>query len=349
MARGRFTAYPDMAKWRQLGKPYGYLLLKPSKDDAEGIREMLRVHEHDCAKRVEAGEPPRQITFVWDVAYGKRSLSKNSLTWALLTLTVHLMNEGMPEGQEKLTPVKLYNQDMGKVAPCKAIEVEAAALPWLEEIGVKVKAAVPIEGTAKVTAYVVKTSSKWDEREAHLYIEHLFNRLAMMGIPLPEDQVRLKTWWLDWIDSIEEHRVELHAEEVSKDQYRELHPLCEGCGEFIGLGGGHVHHIKSVGAGGAEPTLDRGANWLHLCPKCHAIWTSVGGGVKAFIEKCPHLKSKIERALAEPALGEVAETVKKSHEESVAMERQGNLFGDAKPKERLADYDDGPDGPNGIF
>jgi len=318
MARGRFVARPDFQEMGRLkkSKVLGRLVLQVAKDDRGQIGEMLRTYERDAAKRAEAGEQPREIAFLWDVAYQKRSLSINNLTWALLTLTVNLMNEGMPDGKPKLTPQDQYNEDMGKVAPCQGIEVENSALPWLEEVGARVKYAVPIEGTTRVIAYVIKTSSKWNEQEAHVYVEFLFNRLAMMGVPLPDANAKLKSWWMDWMMVIEEHRIELHAEELSKDAYRELHPLCEGCMAFIGSGGGHLAHIKSVAAGGEEPEHAKGAEWLHLCPNCH-LGVQHAKGWGALIGEHPHLKGKVDRALGVAATGKpaagTAYVVKREH------------------------------------
>ena len=352
MARGRFTAHVDLATMRQL-KAKRKLILNVSQDDEAQIKDMLRVYEKDAMKRTEAGEQPRRIAFLWDVAYGKRSLGKNNLTWALLTLTVRLMNEGMPDGKEKLTPVQLYNQDMGDVAPCRGIEVDQNAIPWLQEAGeVRIKNIVPVEGTTRVIAYVIKTSSKWDDQEAHRYIEYLFNRLAMMGIPLPADQVKLKEWWFEWMETINDSRLDLHAEELSKDQYRKLHPLCEGCMKFIGQGGGQIAHIKSVGAGGEQPQLAKGSEWLHLCAECHiGIVHAKGWG--EFKELHPHLTNKIDRALAAPALGHVEGEIMKSHTRpggvrvidemkltGVSVEGQPELFD--KPSQSLADFDDDP-------
>lgn len=296
--RGRFEAEIDFKVWKALRAPKGYLLLRVTPETRDSVKEMIATYEKDCVRRVEAGEAPRPMALEWDIAYGKRSLGKNRLQWALLTLTCDLMNEGMPDGLDKLTPMRLYNQDMGSVAPCKPIVIEAKDLPWVSEAGVHVKAAIPIEGEPSlVQAYVVKTTSQMDDQEHHRYLEHLFNRLAMMGIPQSREP-RLKGWWLTWMADIDEHRIQLHAEELSKDAYRELHPMCEGCGDFIGLEGGHVHHIRSKGAGGAEPERDKGSNWLHLCArKCHPLWTAVGGGVGAFKKVAPHLVNKIDAAL----------------------------------------------------
>jgi len=337
MSRGRFEAHIDMAAMRQLGRK-GSLVLRVSKDDAKAIKEMLRTYEKDAVKRVEAGEQPRRVAFLWDVAYGKRSLGKNNLTWALLTLTVRLMNEGMPDGKEKLTPVALYNQDMGDVAPCRGVECGKDDWQWLEEAGAKVKYVVPIEGTERVIAYVVKTSSKWNDPEAHRYIEHLFNRLAMMGVPLPDDEARLREWWFEWMAQVDESRIDLHAEELSPDAYRTLHPQCEGCMTFVGQGGGHLSHIKSVGAGGAEPQLARGSEWLHLCTECHlGIVHAKGWG--AFKEAHPHLANKIGKALAQPAIG--TGSVPDADHLINTDPHQADLFEGPREK-RLADFDDDP-------
>jgi len=327
MAQGRFVAHVDIRTMRSLGKKRK-LVLDVSSDDEKEVRLMLTAYERDAVKRVERGESPRPVEFVWQVDYMKRSLGKLRLIWALLGLTVHLMNEGMPDGKQKLTSQALYEQDMEDPegpAPCRAIEMEATDVQWLHELQVTVRAMIPIEGTSRVAAYVVKTLSAQNDTEAHHYIEYCFNRLAMMGIPMPDEQLaRVKEWWFDWMAEIDASRVELHAEEVSHDAYRTLHPLCEGCMEFIGHGGGHLAHIKSVGAGGAEPQLAKGSEWLHLCAACHlGVVHQKGWG--EFLAKHPHLKGKVERALSQPALG---------GQEELALPAGSR---------RLSEYDDSPE------
>jgi hypothetical protein len=305
MARGRFEADIDLASMKRLGKKRT-LVLTVSADDGDDTREMIRTYEQDAVKRVEAGERPRRIVFMWDIQQGKRSLAKNALIWSLLGLTAKLQNEGMPDGAPKRTKDDLYNEDMGDVFPSRKIVVEQDSIGWLGECGVKVMEFVPIEGTTLVTATVTKTSSDWDDLEAHRYIEHLFNRLAMSGVPLPEDQVKLKDWWVTWMEAVDESRVELHADVLTRSQYAKLHPLCEGCMKFIGQGGGQIAHIKSVGAGGDEPELANGAEWLHLCGDCH-IGIIHAKGWEEFKQRYRHLSNKVDAALSKPAVGVVLE------------------------------------------
>lgn len=341
MARGRFTAHVDIETMRRL-RAKRTLVLRVSADDGEDVKEMLRTYEQDAVRRVEAGERPREIAFEWDVAYGKRSLAKNALMWSLLELTAKLQNEGMPDGLPKKTKSDIYNEDKGDAFPSRKLRLERDAISWLDECDVTVLEYVPIEGTTLVSATVVKTSSQWNDLEAHRYIEHLFNRLAMSGVPLPEDQVRLKTWWKDWMEAIDESRLELHADVLSREQYATLHPLCEGCMDFLGQGGGQVAHIKSVGAGGDEPQLANGAEWLHLCARCHT-GTMHQKGWEEFKRLHPHLTNKIDEALAKPAVGFSAEGSVPDAEHLVNTgPRQQELFeeGEGKPPWGSRDPDD---------
>lgn len=298
--RGSFQVTVDFSTWRRIRPPRGYLLLAVEPRDKKDAEAMLRAYERDCHKRVEKGERPRPIDIDWELPLAARSLSMNRLQWALLDLRCRMRNEGLPDGLERWDPMRLYNEDMGKVAPARQIVVEHGTLAFLEEAGVTVKAAVPVEGSdGKLwEAWVVKTSSHFNTAEFHLYTEFQFNELAAVGLPLPEDQLRVRTWWKDWMLEIDRKRVELHAEELDKAQYRLLHPMCEGCGAPLMHGGGEVHHIRSRGAGGATPERDKGRNWLHLCVECHRIWTAVGGGVEAFKKHAPHLVNRIDAALA---------------------------------------------------
>jgi len=353
MARGRFVGVPAFDKARQLRVPKGYLLLHvPDKDEQMALRDMLSAWEHDAVKQVEKGEQPREIVFYWDVAYQKRALSKVNLIWALLTLTTKIQNEGMPDGKKR-RPIDQYNEDKRAegVMPSFTIRIESKAIPWMREVGVTVLSATPIEGTDDVQAWCVKTLSQQNDEEAHRYIEFLFNRLAVMGIP-PAKEPRMKDWWLTWMMDIDDHRVELHGDVLSKEQYRELHPLCEGCMAFIaGDGQGQLAHIKSVGAGGEEPQLCNGAEWLHLCAECH-LGVIHAKGWEEFLSKHRHLQGKVTRALQQPATGVAAAvkqvvrkggvaTIEASREDAEVIQQE--LFGEGEGKPPWAGLD--PDDP----
>jgi len=53
---------------------------------------------------------------------------------------------------------------------------------------------------------------------------------------------------------------------IREDVFNREHGHCQGCGRFVMFSDGHLHHIKSRGAGGSWD-LD---NLAWLCVECHA-------------------------------------------------------------------------------
>lgn len=95
---------------------------------------------------------------------------------------------------------------------------------------------------------------------------------------------------------------------AGKDDYREKHPCCEGCGKFLlytdkeGVlrNAGEVAHIVSEGSGGA----DEDWNWLLLCAACHRALVHEKGWDQ-FLKAHPHLAPKVERARGRSGKGPV--------------------------------------------
>ena len=72
------------------------------------------------------------------------------------------------------------------------------------------------------------------------------------------------------------------------DTYRDVHPVCEACGNPAP---GGPHHIRTRGSGGG----DTSENLLQLCGYCHQMIHVEGVGL--FVFRNPHLEEKIFKAL----------------------------------------------------
>jgi hypothetical protein len=295
MATAHFAGSWDM-KWRsRWGFPLGYILFKV---DDFSLPRLRKVMDRLARKQEEKGEL-YDLDVDITIHYQKRSGGQNALMWALYTVLADLTNEGIDH--EGATADSLYQEDMKKLAPAKAITVRLEDVEDLPQFGVKVRDVVPI-GNGMCRAWVYKTSSDFDTLQMHRHIEYLFNRIAARGVPM-EQSSDIERYWLEWRHEINRKKLVLHDATVSADEYREANPICEATGIYIGPtqaapnGSGHRHHIKSQGAGGAEPERDIPENWLMLSPEAHNEWEALG--VEGFIKKYPHLENKIRKALKE--------------------------------------------------
>jgi hypothetical protein len=309
MALVKCIARWDGRKARERGLRRGELLLDV---DPRYHRNMHKAFEHLHVKqrdRLKVGEGTYEmydIEVTLDILYRRRTLDQNALMWSLYEIEAAELNAGSPDPLHETTAGRLYAQDMEVGAPTVTLVLQAKLLPDLASLGMSWRRATPVESTDLVTVEIIRTSSKWTTVEMARHINMLFNRLAMRGVHL-EKAADIGHFWVQFREHVNDQHIALTDAKVSKAEYREANTLCEGCGEYIGPtmenphGSGHIHHIKSKGAGGAEPDKDWPANWLHLCPKCHDVWNQPEGGVEAFIKIAPHCKNKIKEALNEAA------------------------------------------------
>ncbi|MCP6720472.1 MAG: HNH endonuclease [Patescibacteria group bacterium] len=85
----------------------------------------------------------------------------------------------------------------------------------------------------------------------------------------------------------------------NRDDYKEKHPCCEACGEFLLVKDnegvqrhtGSITHIVSVGSGGQ----DKDFNWFIMCGKCHIPFQHQKGWT-SFLAKYSHIAKKVQRA-----------------------------------------------------
>jgi hypothetical protein len=305
MAIVKYLATWDGRETKARGLRQGEILLHAQPRYWKNLRKAFEKLHHKQQNR-SRDDPTAYVMYdievELDVLYKKRTLDQNALMWSLYEIEAAEMNAGAVDLMHEVTPGRLYAQDMEGIAPTVSLVVQARMLPDLASLGMSWRRAVPVEGTDLVTAEIIRTSSKWTTVEMARHIQGQFNRLALSGVHL-EKAADIGHYWVQFRQHVNDERIPLTDEKLTKDQYRALNPLCEGCGAFVGAnmehpsGGGHVHHILSRGAGGAEPELDWPANWLHLCPACHDVWNEKDGGVVEFIKVAPQCESKIRRAL----------------------------------------------------
>jgi hypothetical protein len=247
------------------------------------------------------------IEVTLDIHYRKRTLDQNALMWALYEVMANELNGDMVgDAQSEISAEDLYRDDMMERAPTVAIVIQSKYLNDLKTLDVSWRRALPIEGTDMVTAEVVRTSSKWNTVEMSRHIEGMFNRISTMGVNIRQS-ADISHYWHQFKQHVNDEDITLFDGKLTAEQYREATPICEGCGDFIGVtqaaprGSGHLHHIKTRGAGGQQPERDWPGEWLMLCPECHGVWDQADGGVQAFITLAPHCAAKINRALASVA------------------------------------------------
>ncbi len=315
MARAHFLATWDLRKVRERGLRRGEVLLDAQPRYYKQLRrvaEALNERQKGSAAAiynaaVQAGEPLEyrlvDIEVTLDIHYRKRTLDQNALMWALYEVLADSVNGEVIEAEFSVTPESLYKEDMLAVAPTVPVVIQAKYLDSLKQLDVSWRRAMPVEGTDMVTAEVIRTSSKWNTVEMARHVDGLFNRLAMRGVSIRKAS-DISHYWHQFKQHVNDEDITLFDGKLTAAQYREATPICEGCGDFIGVtqaaprGSGHLHHIKTRGAGGQQPERDWPGEWMMLCPECHGVWDQADGGVQAFITLAPHCAAKINRALA---------------------------------------------------
>ena len=290
-----FGAYWTPGEAREHGLPRGTLILRAEERYWPSLRKLT---EKGMEKIMASAEMNLEVFVDLDLPLKKRSLEANALMWSLYEVEANEQNANRKE-PGGVTAEQLYGADMEneKVVPMVDVVIDKDLLDQLEKVGMKWIRAEPMAGSAKLLRVkIAKTSSKWDTLEMSRHIDMLFNRLARAGVTNPDE---IGEYWLRWRKHLADKKIIYAEHELSQEEYREAHPICEGCGKFIGEGAvGHLHHIRSRGAAD-EKLADHSDDWMMLCPDCHDIWTAVGGGVVAFVEKYPHTRWRIERILGE--------------------------------------------------
>lgn len=198
------------------------------------LTEFLRA-EHAYARAKKQKDPEYELEFDCQLKrwYRRRSLNANNLAWELCTRL------GQVDGVSKET---VYY----------AIK-ELTDLPRDEYKGV----------------FVQRASSDLTTVEFAKFIERL-----VIECQTHDPTIEIHDIWIlftEW--RFGQDKDPLEGSYFGKEDYREKHPCCEGCGKYLLYTGnegelrhaGEVAHIVAVGSGGA----DEDWNWLLLCNQGH--------------------------------------------------------------------------------
>lgn len=145
------------------------------------------------------------------------------------------------------------------------------------------------EGTIAIRGSAMTTMEFTD------VINGAFIELSHLDIP-EKNQMDALDYWKDFIAfRYDQEEDPLNIKSIT--EYREKITSCEASGKFLGHYGeddycGQIAHIKSEGSGGTL-TPD---NVLHLHALVH-VPDQHQHGWKTFVEKFPHLRNKVEKAL----------------------------------------------------
>lgn len=137
--------------------------------------------------------------------------------------------------------------------------------------------------------YRPKRSSAMTTSEFSLLIEAAFRELAEFGVDVG-DAEEVAQYWDNW-NAIRAKAGGDPLDSATPEEYARRVPFCEATLEYLG-DRGHVAHIRSRGAGGA----DEGWNLLRLSDRVHVLVQHTKGWGE-FMRRYPHLRWKIEKAL----------------------------------------------------
>ncbi len=254
----------------------------------------------------------KDLDFTMEFHYRKRTLDQNALMWSLYEIEANEQNGGMSGHKDQMvTMEELYLADLNEHGEIEYVKTTRKNLPAytaeyshmvditymenaysLEEIK---KIEIADEDIIEIKA--IRSTSKFNTLQMGIWIDRIFNRLAYAGVSM-EHTSEIADYWLKFKEDLNNNKVVLHDTLMSKDEYRQLNPSCEACGNYI-VDSGHLAHIKAVGMGNdrtEELPRNYTSNWLHLCVKCH-IGEQHNDGWTEFLEKHSHLSHKVNTAL----------------------------------------------------
>jgi hypothetical protein len=201
---------------------------------------------------------PVNITI--DLPYQKKTYSQLKTIWLLITLIFQSMEGRKPTEKEKY---RLY-------------------LDLLEEYGVKEPG--PITGRL-----IPRRVSEADTREAAVFIEGLLCHLAQeVSLPLElQADVRCTLYrWQAWRGTLPDDPLD----EVTEKEWRDTHVYSEASGL-----GGIIELAHIVSRKRAPACKDAPWNWIALTAEEHRDQHQHGWN--EFLQKYPHLRGRVERAL----------------------------------------------------
>lgn len=266
-------------------------------NDLTKVLKMLNKKQFKSGKKID-------IDVTLDIHFKKRTLDQNSLMWALYAILADVLNEGQKGHKDQMvSSMQLYLDDLEEYAEkIDWIIPKEKELLYMQGRRVAANEFHSMRnGKEYIKLTVYESSSHFTTKQMTAWIERLFNTLAHLGVPISSSS-EIKSKWQQWRQHLNDENISLHDDEITIDDYRELNPICEGCGEkYLVDGLGQICHIKARGMGGNHGIeKDKASNLLHLCTDCH-ILTQHQKGWECFKKKAPHLTNKINRALKQVA------------------------------------------------
>lgn len=303
--------------WRedlQSKVPEGCMVIQYHPSYLKNAREEFRKLKDKQKENIQAGKgriPLNQNLEIW---YKPRTLKMNNLMWGLYEIEAVVLNgdlQGHPN--DMVSANDRYKDDLKKYAPKYQIKLPLKYAIFLQEeyhvIGIITHHENKLfdlqkyyeESTDReqeIVAHVIAGSSHFDTKFMCKWIERQFNRLSHLGVPL-DDASKIKDFWIKFNNYKNKNKIITEEGQImTQKEYKDLHPDCEGCSEYIEHAG-QLAHIRAVGMGNdrkKEPRRNYSDNWLHLCHKCHVLFDN-GFGVQNFLKSAPWLQYKIETAL----------------------------------------------------
>lgn len=161
-----------------------YIKIKVNQDEKEYLKNQFDKLDKWQTEKDELKELDINIEF----HYKKRSLSQNALMWKLYEITINEM-EGRKVTGKRLHQLmkKLYDDDIDLYAPDINVAVDEKQEAKIKDL-FRVTRKVHIEGSKYLYSGKI-TSSNFDKKTMHDWIERMFDRLAEMGIDVTDQKV----------------------------------------------------------------------------------------------------------------------------------------------------------------
>ena len=317
-----------LANWsarmqKEFNIPKGFLVIQYKRIYREALgKVLLELNKYQESKYLalkgkgevfEEGDYLRDLEIDIEYHYRKRTIDQNALMWELYDIEANELNGGKSGAKDQtVTKDELYLGDLNDYGEHDIITtrrknysyfmeeykiIEAVVIDN-KEYSVQAFLQMELPDEYPITLHVIRGSSKFNTKEMSIWIDRQFNRLAYNGVQVTNPG-QIKAYWHKWRQYINDQRIVIHDSILTQQEYKALNPICEGCGEFIGNGTGHLHHIKTIGMGGdrtKEPFKNYASNWLHFCVTCHIEdWHKVN--YKAFLKDHKWLTYKVLTAL----------------------------------------------------
>lgn len=251
----------------------------------------------------------KQLKIKIEYHYRKRTLDQNSLYWALLQIQANEQNGGQ-KGPGMITPEDLHNAYLKEYGEREVIKTRRKNLGYYRSKkrveGIIVDASlIPVDlfinnkdfdnylPNQYIMIQCIRGTSEYTTKEMAQRIDTVFNEIAFSGVAVtnPGD---IHNYWVQWRQHLNDEKIILHDKIMTRKEYKEKNPICEGCGSNQGE---QLAHIQAIGMGGKEELeKNHASNWLHLCHECH-IDDIHQKGWEIFLKKFPHLSYKVKTAL----------------------------------------------------